>query len=54
MLIALLGFGTAVFSTHVFVTVIGSQVTPVWAGSGLSLYWLGLCGALMVALESLG
>ncbi len=54
MVIALLGFGTAVFSTHVFVTVVGSQVTPIWAGSGLSLYWLGLCGALMVALESLG
>ncbi len=54
LLIALLGFATAVFGSHLQVTIIGSATTPIWAGSGLSLYWLGLVGALAATLEALG
>jgi hypothetical protein len=54
LVIALLGFVTALVGTHVEVTIIGSTTTPIWAGTGLSLYWLGLIGALIVALEALG
>jgi hypothetical protein len=54
LVIALLGFATALIGTHVEVTIVGSATAPIWAGSGLSLYWLGLLGALTVALEALG
>ncbi len=54
MLIALLGFVTAVASAHIAVTVLGSTTTPVWPGSGLSLYWLGLVGATVIGIEALG
>jgi len=54
LVIALLGWGTAVIATHVSVSVVGSATTPIWAGPGLSLYWLGLAGAVVVALEALG
>ncbi|NYF11516.1 hypothetical protein HDC94_002672 [Leifsonia sp. AK011] len=53
LLIALLGFVTAVVATHVEVTLVGSQATPIWPGAALSLYWLGLVGAMVVALETL-
>ncbi len=53
LVIALLGFVTAVIATHVEVTLVGSQVTPIWPGAALSLYWLGLVGAMVVALETL-
>lgn len=54
MLIALLGFATAVIGAHIEVTLIGSQVTPIWPGAALSLYWFGLVGGMLVALEALG
>ena len=54
LVLALLGFATAVVGTHLQVTIIGSTTTPVWAGSGLSLYWLGLVGAMAAGIESLG
>ncbi len=54
LLIALLGFATAVIGAHIEVTILGSQTTPIWPGAGLSLYWLGLLGGVMVALEALG
>jgi len=53
MVIALLGFVTAVAGAHVEVTIIGSQTTPIWPGAGLSLYWLGLVAAMVVAIEAL-
>jgi hypothetical protein len=53
MLIALLGFGTAVIGAHIEVTIAGAQSIPVWPGAALSLYWLGLVGAMVVALEAL-
>lgn len=54
MVIALLGFVTAVAGAHIEVTIIGSQTTPIWPGAGLSLYWLGLVAALVVAIEAIG
>ncbi|MCW4385006.1 glycosyltransferase family 2 protein [Salinibacterium sp. SYSU T00001] len=51
--VALLGFATAVASTHIAVTALGAETVPVWPGSGLSLFWLGLVGAVVVALEGL-
>ncbi|MDH6181673.1 GT2 family glycosyltransferase [Microbacteriaceae bacterium SG_E_30_P1] len=51
--IAFLGFVTAVAATHIEVTLVGSQATPVWPGAALSLYWLGLIGGAVVALETL-
>lgn len=53
MIIALLGFVTAVAATHVEVSLVGSQPTPIWPGAALSLYWFGLLGGAVVALETL-
>jgi hypothetical protein len=53
LVVALLGFLTAVFATHLQVSIVGATTTPVWSGSGLSLYWLGLVGAMTVTLDGL-
>jgi GT2 family glycosyltransferase len=53
MLVALLGFVTALVGAHLHVTLVGSQSIPIWPGAALSLYWLGLVGATVVALEAL-
>ena len=50
---AALGFATAVAATHVSVAIVGPEVVPVWAGAGLSLAWLGLVLAAVVALGSI-
>ncbi|MFC6354821.1 glycosyltransferase [Luethyella okanaganae] len=54
LLTASLGFATAVGASRIAVATVGSQAVPVWTGTGLSLYWLGLIGALVVALRALG
>jgi GT2 family glycosyltransferase len=54
LFIALLGFVTAVLASHLQVSFVGATVTPVWAGAGLSVYWLGLVGAAVVALTAFG
>ncbi|MFD4422732.1 glycosyltransferase family 2 protein [Agromyces sp. NPDC058484] len=46
----LLGFATAVAATHVSVAVVGPEVVSVWTGAGLSLAWLGLILAAVIAL----
>ncbi len=51
--VALLGFATAVAASHLHLTAVGSQPTPVWAGSGLSLFWLGLLAAAVITFDSL-
>ncbi|QAV69963.1 glycosyltransferase family 2 protein [Salinibacterium sp. UTAS2018] len=51
--LALLGFVTAVAATHVSVSASGQSEVGLWAAPGLSLYWLGLCGALTVAIDNL-
>ena len=54
MVVALLGFATAVSAAHVQVSAIGETTTAVWPAAGLSLFWLGLIGAVIVTLEVLG
>ncbi|MDO5024977.1 MAG: glycosyltransferase [Trueperella sp.] len=48
--IALLGFGLALIATKIPVGLVatpaGYEVTPAWAGIGLSVMWLGLVGAI--------
>lgn len=53
LVLALLGYLTAVAATQVSITGVGSETTTVWAGSGLSLYLLGLIGAAAVTLDRL-
>lgn len=50
---ALLGFATAVLATHLVLSHVGATPVSVWPGAGLSLYWLGLVGAAIVALRGL-
>jgi GT2 family glycosyltransferase len=54
MVLALFGFATAVAATHLSVAAIGETTVPLWPGAGLSLFWLGLVGAVAVALEAVG
>ncbi|MET4782147.1 glycosyltransferase family 2 protein [Glaciihabitans sp. UYNi722] len=54
MVIALLGFATAVIGTHIEVAAVGAVATPIWAGAGLSLFWLGLLGSVVIGLDALG
>jgi GT2 family glycosyltransferase len=51
--LALLGFVTAVVCVHLQVTIVGSAATSVWPGAALSLYWLGLVGALTMTLDGM-
>jgi len=52
--LALLGFVSAVAATHISVSTAGESPVVLWAGPALSLYWMGLCGAVVVAIDSLG
>lgn len=54
LVIAAVGLVTAVGAAHVAVTIVGSQTAAIWAGSGLSLYWLGLLAAMAVGIDGLG
>ncbi|MEP6477809.1 MAG: glycosyltransferase family 2 protein, partial [Rhodoglobus sp.] len=54
MVIALLGFATAVIGAHIEVSIVGASTVPVWPAAGLSLYWLGLLGAAVAAFDALG
>jgi GT2 family glycosyltransferase len=54
LVVAVLGFVTAVAATHLELTTAGSTSVSVWTGSGLSLMWLGLAGASVVTLDALG
>jgi GT2 family glycosyltransferase len=54
LVLALLGFATAVAATHLSFTTSGSSPVTVWPGAGLSLMWLGLVGAAVVTLDALG
>jgi GT2 family glycosyltransferase len=53
LLLALLGFATAVLSAHLMVAHVGSTVVPIWPGAALSLFWLGLVGGALVGLDAL-
>jgi len=53
MVLGLLGFITAVACLHLQVTLVGSTASSVWPGAALSLYWLGLVGALAISLDGM-
>jgi GT2 family glycosyltransferase len=54
IVIAALGFATAVASTHIAVSHLGGSPVTAWPGPGLSLYWLGLAAGLGFTIEALG
>jgi len=54
LVVAILGFATAVAATHLAFTTAGASAVSVWPGSGLSLMWLGLIGASVVSLDAFG
>ena len=54
MVLALLGFVTAVAAAHLAVTFDGATAVPIWPGAGLSIFWLGLVASAVVALEAFG
>ncbi|GIT81043.1 hypothetical protein LLS1_27120 [Leifsonia sp. LS1] len=54
LVVALTGFVTAVAALHLQVAVTGGTVVPIWPGTAVSLYWLGLTGAAVLALSALG
>ena len=49
---ALLGFATAVGASHLAVATVGPAEIALWTGAGLSLAWLGLVLAAVVALDA--
>ena len=53
LLTAVLGFGSAVVANQLFLTSVGPVTVSVWAGAGLSLYWLGIVGAVVLALRGM-
>lgn len=53
LIVALLGLGTAVTAAHLTVAASGADPVTLWPGGGLSLYWAGLVGAVVVGLEAL-
>jgi hypothetical protein len=54
MVVALLGLITAVASAQLAIATDGAELVTPWPGTGLSLYWLGLVGAAVVAVDALG
>lgn len=54
LLVALVGFLTAVAALHIEVATTGSTVVPIWPGTAISLYWLGIIGAAVLALSAVG
>ncbi|MBM7504188.1 glycosyltransferase [Agromyces aurantiacus] len=51
--LAALGYATAVLVSGLSLSVAGDRAVPVWAGAGLSLMWLGITGAAVLALDGL-
>jgi len=54
LIIALLGFATAVLAHTVQVGAVGIDPVTVWSGPGVSLFWLGLVAAAVGALDAFG
>ncbi|MFT2710427.1 glycosyltransferase family 2 protein [Clavibacter sp. Sh2126] len=52
--VSVVGFATAVLAARTVVQSTGADVVAVWPGSGLSLLWLGLSGALVLGFATLG
>jgi GT2 family glycosyltransferase len=51
--VAAVGFATAVGATAVAVAAAGDAAVPLWTGAGLSLAWLGLVLAAVLAIDAL-
>jgi hypothetical protein len=54
LVLALTGLVTAVVAVHLPLASSGGDVVTPWPGAGLSLDWLGLVGAAVVAVDALG
>ncbi len=54
LVVALLGFATAVAATLVSVSISASMAVLIWPGAGVSLYWLGLVSAAVIGLATVG
>jgi hypothetical protein len=54
LVVALLGFATAVAATLVSVSVTASMAVLIWPGAGVSLYGLGLVSAAVIGLGPIG
>jgi GT2 family glycosyltransferase len=54
ILVALLGYATAVLAQTVQVGSVGADAVTVWSGPGLSLFWLGMAAAALSALDAVG
>ena len=52
--VALAGLLTAVLAAHLAPATSGAVAVAIWPGSGLSLYWAGLIGVVVVAMAALG
>jgi GT2 family glycosyltransferase len=50
---ALLGLGTAIGAASLSLATVGDQAVGIWPGAGLSLYWLGIVGAVVFAARGL-
>lgn len=46
------GLGTALLAPGVFVSFTQGEAVALWPGNGLSLAWVGLCGAALVTLDT--
>ncbi|ANP71618.1 glycosyltransferase [Cryobacterium arcticum] len=53
LLTALLGLLTAILAGSLSVASVGSQAVGIWPGAGLSLYWLGIVGAVVFTARGL-
>lgn len=54
LFVALVAFLTALVALHLSVQTNGGHVVAVWAGTAISLYWLGLLGAAVIGLSAVG
>ena len=53
LVLAGLGFATAVATTHISVATLHGVAVPIWPGAALSLLWLGLIASALVALDGI-
>lgn len=51
--LAALGYATALLAGGMAISIAGDRAVPIWAGAGLSLMWLGLAAAAVLALDGL-
>ncbi len=54
LFLSLLGYATAVLASRIEVSYVSVDTVAIWPGSGLSLFWLGLLGGAVIALDGFG